>query len=338
MLRWGHRRFAHRGRAHGLRVLAPLGLAVLAACGPTHTTERVFAGRSEVGPYIEPEAYAAFAEGVYLEGHGEPERALRAFQRAQSIDPESPGVAARVGALLCRTDLAAALDALETSGFARDYAPAWSARARCLHQHGKSGDALDAARQAVRLDPHDPAANLLIARLLREGAEPGRASAWLFAWLLSDPGASAFWRAISEEAALSGDAALSELAHGRRPAAAREETAAGPAEPDPEPPLELALRAARRGRPALALEQAERSLAANPLDADALVVALYAAALLEDEAVLTRLLRGARAVAPPSAEVAPLLAELLGYRVGDEAAERWRAATHRRPEAAPPIP
>jgi tetratricopeptide (TPR) repeat protein len=322
---------------HG-RTLALASCLVLAqvACGPAHTTERVIDGQAVVGPYIQPEAYAAFGEAVYLEEHGNLEGALHAYRRAQNLDPDSPGIAARIGALLCRSDLKAGLEELETSGFARNHAPAWAARARCLHTHGDPARALDAARRAVMLDPHDPEANLLVARIHRERAEPDRASAWLLGWLLSDPNASASWQAIAAEAKLAGDSSLGELARALASAAAPAESAdAPPAVAAPARPLELSARAARRGEPALALEQAELSLSANPRDADALIAALYAAALLADEAALGRLLEQARAGSAPNAELAPLLADLLRFRVGDDAAERWLAAYRRLASPAP---
>jgi tetratricopeptide (TPR) repeat protein len=334
MGRGARRTLRPRNGSHGGRgALASLGVLVLVACGSAHTTERVFTGRTERGPYIEPEAYAAFAEGVYLEEQSDRDGALRAFRRAQSRDPDSPGIATRIGALLCRSDPAAALEELETSGIAREYAPAWAVRAACLHRQGNPDEALEAARRAVRLDPQNAAANLLTARLLRERAEPDRAGAWLFGWLLSDPGASASWRAITEEAALSGDASLGELARELGPlsdAGAHAE----PAGPEAERPMTLATRAAQHGQLALALEQAELALAADPRDADALVVALYAAALVGDEAALTRVLESTRGTTAPSPELAPLLEHVLRLRVGDEAAERWLVAYRRLAAAA----
>jgi tetratricopeptide (TPR) repeat protein len=313
-------------RQLSLRALARISLGMgLVACAPTHTTERVFAGQTVLGPYIEPEAYAAFAEGVYREEHGDPEAALQAYRRAQARDPDSPSIAARIGALLCHSDLDAALDELQTSGFARDYAPAWAARARCLHAHADPARALDAARRAVMLDPQNPEANLLVARIHRQRAEPELAGAWLLGWLLSDPGASAFWRPIAEEATLAGDASVAALARSLGAGAAPAEAS----EPAPAQPLALASGATRHADPALALEQAELSMAANPRDADALVTALYAAALLADEGALARLLERTRAGSLPRAELAPLFADVLRFRIGADAAERWLAAYRR---------
>lgn len=308
---------------------ACLAVVLLGACGPAHTTERVFAGQTVVGPYIAPEAYSAFAEGVYFEEHGDAAAALAAFRRAQALDEDSPAIAARIGALLCRSQPDAGLDALETSGVARDYAPAWAARGSCLYAQRKADDALEAARRAVRLDPENAEANLLVARIHRERAEPERAGAWLFGWLLRDPHASASWRSIAEEATLSGDVSLATLARTLGSSADVAAASAEPPQPDPVRPVPLATGALRQGQPALALEQARLALAANPRDADALVAAAYAAALLGDEAALLSVLQQARATQPPGATLAPLLADLIRFRIGDAAAERWFGAYER---------
>jgi len=70
------------------------------ACRAAQTTERVFHGEVVVGTYIEPEAYAAFAEGVYLEQRGDYGAAANAYRRAQARDSDSPGIAARLGAVV----------------------------------------------------------------------------------------------------------------------------------------------------------------------------------------------------------------------------------------------
>ncbi len=302
-------------------------------CGTTQTTQRVIHGRVVEGPYIEPQAYAAFAEGVYLEERGDWAGATRAYRRAQARDPDSPSIATRLGAISCRESLEAGLAELETSGLARDHAPAWAERARCLHRHGDRVRALEAARRAVMLDPGNAGANLLTAELHREAGRPERARAWLFAWALSDPAAAAHSGAIHREAELLGDDALAALitALARRfHADAGDAAAPTEASPAPRALLELA-----RGRPEQAAALAQLGVDANPEDPDALVAALVATSLLGDETRFATLLRGARANSAPRSEAATALAELLRARVGDEAAERWLAA-YRRVTATPP--
>jgi tetratricopeptide (TPR) repeat protein len=314
--------------------LASLGACVLGllGCGSTQSTQRVFQGHVVVGPYVEPEAYAAFAEGVYLEQRGDWDRAASAYRRARARDPNSPGIAARLGAIACRTSLEAALDEFQTSGFAREYAPAWAERARCLLAHRDPTRALESARRAVMLDPSNPDANLAIALIHREQGRPELARAWLFAWALGDPDASAYRSAIAQEARLLGDGALALLIDrsGEHP---RDDSGGPEAAP---PPTRMAQRAIARGEPAAAAQHAALALDADPEDADALVLALLAASLESDEARFAELLVRARASAmPPESDAAAWMAELLRARVGDDAAERWLDA-HRRVSAPPP--
>lgn len=303
-------------------------LGGLLGCGPNQSTQRVYHGRLVAGPYVEPEAYAAFAEGVYLEARGDWDGARSAYRRARSRDPDSPGIAARLGALACRTSLEAALEELETDGIARDYAPAWAERARCLLAHRDPARALEAAYRAVMLEPGNPEANLAIAQIHREQGRPELARAWLFAWLLDDPDAAAHRDALGEQATLLGDASLARLVAERR-------------RPDPDEPAgadahalsrpsERAREALRRGEPGVAGRHAALALDANPADADAVVLALLAASLEPDDARFADVLRRAQVSAtPPDPASARGMAELLRARVGDDAAERWLAALRR---------
>lgn len=310
------------------RPLMALGACLLAciACGQSQATQRVFHGRVVLGPYIEPEAYAAFAEGAYLEAHGDWAGAASAYRRARERGPDGPGIAARLGAVTCRTSLAAALEAFETSGIARDYAPAWAERARCLLSHHHAPRALDAARRAIRLDPSNADANLAIARIQREQGRPEAARAWLFAWVLSDPNAIAHRAALDEQARLLGDSSLGALvaALGQWHAADDDEP------PTPVPAPTSAARAAiARGDAELAAQHAALALAANPSDADALVIAAFAAHLELDGHRLAEVLERARPRGVPRPDAAAWMAELLRTRVGDEAAESWLAEYRR---------
>jgi tetratricopeptide (TPR) repeat protein len=322
---------------HGAR-LASLGacsLLGLLGCGSMQTTQRVFHGRVVVGPYVEPEAYAAFAEGVYLEQRGDWAGAASAYRRARSRDPDSPGIAARLGAIACHTSLEAALDEFQTSGIARDYAPAWAERARCLLAHHDPARALEAARRAVMLDSNNPDANLSIAQIYREQGRPELSRAWLFAWALGDPNTGAYRDAILEQARLLGDGALAALITSVEGHAADDPSSTADLAPPPSP-TRLAQLAIARGEPESAAQHAALALDADPEDADALVIALLAASLEQDEGRFEQLLGRARASAvPPEPDVAAWMAELLRARVGEDAAERWLAA-HRRVSAPAP--
>jgi tetratricopeptide (TPR) repeat protein len=327
---------------HASRLLGSLAACAvtLLGCGAGPTTQRVFHGEVVVGPYVEPEAYAAFAEGVYLEQRGDQAGAMRAFRRAQALDEDSPGIAARLGALICRTNLEAALDEFRTSDVARDYAPAWVGRALCLSRHGQSARALEAAHRAVMLEPGNPEANLLIAELHRAGARPERARAWLFAWALADGNAATHGRELEARARLLGDPALGALARSSNEVGRAEVTDEDLGGAPPPTAARAALLATARGEPELAARYAALALQANPNDADALVIALFAASLSLDDERFLDLLGHARASTAPEPEAAALMAELIRCRVGDDAAESWRAAYRRRtaPASAAPAP
>jgi tetratricopeptide (TPR) repeat protein len=306
--------------------------AALLGCSAHRTTARVFDGHTVVGPYIEPEAYAAFADGVYREAHGDTAGALRSYRRAQASDSDSPAIAVRIASLTCAADLDAALSELDTSGIGRNYAPAWLERGRCLHRHGQGKEALTAVRRAVMLEPDAPDANLLAAELLRQQHATQAASAWLFAWLLADPDAAARRASIEAEAEKLGDSALLELARSSEGYAL--EQAPGEASDAAAPsPLERARRASASD-PALALAEARRVLGANPRDADALVIALSAAHRLGDEQAFATLLRASMTTSLPGSDLAPLVIELLRQRAGNDAADAWAEANRAR--RAPP--
>ena len=297
-----------------------VGASALVACGAHRNTERVFDGHTVVGPYIEPEAYAAYAEGVYREEHGDVDGALHAYRRARASDADSPAISVRIAALSCRSDLDAALAELDTSGAGRDYAPAWVERGRCLRHHGRPDEALAAARRGVMLDGDSPDATLLVAQLLREQRAPEAASAWLFAWLLTDRD-PARRGAIAAEARALGDPALARASQ----TTTRDSGDMPGAEAPLSPPLERARRESARD-PALALAEARRVLSANPGNGDALVIALFAAHRLGDERSLADLLLAAHPTSLPASELAPLLLELIRYRTGEAAAEAWAEA------------
>ena len=334
-----------------------LGAALLAnlACSATHGTERVFNGRTVQGRYIEPEAYAAYAEGVYREAHGDWTGAELAYRRALLRDGQSPQILTRLAVLACRQSLPRALRHFERAIAVEDYAPAWSERAECLSTQHQPAAALQAALRAVALDPRGAQTNLLVARLYREQAQRDLARAWLFGWLLLEPELGDWAAALRHECALLGDVQLSvlveeELERRGQHSAGKPDlaTPVGPTPPPAEliaalrageleharqlaaeasiPPLELSLLATTSAKPELGLAQAELLIAANPMDSGALVAGLLAAALSDDEQAFRRLLNRAQAEARPPAELARLLTNLLRSRVGDEAADSWRDA------------
>jgi len=337
-----------------------LGGVLFVACSAAPGTERIFDGRTISGPYIEPSAYAAYADGAYLEARGEWKAAEDAYRRALKQDPDSPSIWTRIGAIQCRTDLARALEAFRAATEHSSHGPAWAARARCLHGHGRSAEALEAAQAAIGFDPSNADANLLIADIYREQARPASSRTWLFAWLLLDPSAASHWKALDARAKSLGDPALSllirsALEHGVQQGSEQSAAALSALQPPrPEPGLhpdleaaitrgdlpsaraaaqevglsaiDLALFALHLGNPALAANQAELVLGANPESADAWIVALSAAAVSSDHEAFTRLLAHAGAAQLPTTELAQRIADLLRWWVDETAAAEWTKA------------
>jgi len=338
--------------------LALLGCTLLClACSSDRSTERVFNGRTLPGPYVEPEAYAAYTRGAYHEARGEWAEAELAYQRALDSDDSNPDIWTRLGVIACRTDLGRALEHFDQASASEGYAPAWAERALCLHVHQKPDAALEAARTAIQLEPHDADMNLLVAQLYHAAGKDEQARAWLFAWLLVEPEVGRRHTDLLEQSRQLGDPALSallqaELARYQRRATgqladtsalavAAKETPGGvlgalragdlaaarvAAAEAQLSPLELALLATRSGRPELGLTQAQLLSGASPRDADALIAALDAARSSGNEASFRSLLRSAQSTEPPGQGLAKVLTQLLRERVSKDAAESWRDA------------
>jgi hypothetical protein len=329
-------------------------LHALSACSSGLGTERVFDGHTVKGRYIRPEAYAAYTEGVYREQHGDFAGAELAYRRALARDGQSPEILTRLGVLACRQSVTRALDLFEQADELEPYAPAWAARARCLSGR-QSAAALAAALRSVQLAPAAPDANLLVARLYRENAQPELARAWLFAWLLLEPELGAGADELRNETALLGDPQLSLLASEvlQRHAEQADGARARPKRGEPPPalvaairaneaerarqlateahitPLELSLLATAHAQPELGLAQAELLLAANPRDSGALIAGLMAAAQLGGDEPLRRILLEAQGDQAPPPELARSLAEVLRARIDEQAAQTWSQAYQR---------
>jgi hypothetical protein len=291
---------------------------------------------------------------VYREEHGDFAGAEQAYRRALLRDGQSPEILTRLGVLACRQSVPRALRLFDRAAALEPHAPAWTARARCLAGQ-QSAAALQAALRSVQLAPSAPEANLLVARLYRENAQPELARAWLFAWLLLEPELGAGSGELQSEAALLADPQLSLLvsevlqrhaqhadgararAGGREPPAAliaairakETEHARQLATEAQITPLELSLLATANAQPELGLAQAELLLDANPGDSSALIAGLLAAAQLSGDEPLRRILREARADQAPPPELARAFAEVLRARIDDQAARSWSQAYQR---------
>lgn len=313
-------------------------------------------GRTVEGPLVSDEAYAAYARGAYLEARGQRSAAIDAYNAALAADSSGAAIWTRLGALYCGEQPRAADDAFaEAVSLAPRYAPAWSSRAECHESRGQLDQALSDALRAVALDPDDTAANLLVASLYREQRRLPEAKAWLLALALRSPEPSAHWWALATVAEAAKDPALAREARRRLDEReARRDRIARPANDDAatSPPSELldalreqdlpraralagqrridaralALLAAAHGQAALATQQANLVLAADPADPDALIAALVAAASAGDAEQLAGLVAGAEGERRPSALGARLLADLLRWFVSEEAAAAWTRA------------
>ncbi len=312
-----------RGAKHARPAGLVLGVLIWAGCAGAPGTARVFDGRLVEGRYVEPEAYAAFTRGSYLAARGDARGAEEAFREAARSDPHSPATWTQLGMLACRSSLAHALRLFDSAHAASDeYASGWSERARCLQQHGQRDEATRAARRALHADPSSRDANLLVADLHAESGKPELARTWLLAWALFSPETAMAGPDFEQRATRLRDSALIALA----------------AKPDPgsDRPNEYAIRATDSSprtvaidQPRLSAERAKLLLAANPDDADALVLGLISAALLGDGDQLRIFMRGARDTLSPVSHLGAAFAELLRWYVSDAAATTWADAQRR---------
>lgn len=333
-------------RPGGLRGLC-LGLAALSSLSGClfrgEKVTRVYSGREVDGPYVTPEAYAHYAQGVLDESQGQLAKAMREFQQALLDDDSSPALWTRLASLECRTGKDPGASFARAEALDREFAPLARERARCALARGDAAGALALAERAVALDPDDDAASLLVAQCHQKLGRPADARRWLLALLLRDPTsaeASQAYRALEPRGRARVEPAADPLG-ARRPGQTRSKTedvdralAAGDGEHAKRlalaagvGPGQLALRAAALGVSSVARTEAERVLAADPNDGDALVAALCAASLdgsaEQFEAALRRV--GQQPFAPSPLGVR-LLGELLGHRVGTAARDAWLEA------------
>jgi len=341
------------------RGVAALGLALAGCSAPT--VVRMVDGRPQPGRYVSEAAYALFGRGASAEAAGDDPGALQAFAVAAEEDPESPEIWLRLGALHCRmAPPAAAAPPEALADFDRgeradpSYGPVHRERARCLAARGQLDQAIAASERAVALDPDDLSATVLRAEVLERAGVPKDAALVLRALLARRPRSTEGWAALldlarrTHDAPLAAEAAakLAVLAPDRAPALQAEVPALAPlaavdaalragdleaarrvAQKARVPWSEVAVRAVALGRAALAREQAELLLGADPQDASARIALAAAADLAGDPAAIAAAMRlvPARSTAPsPLARL--LFAEVLARRVSVEAARAWLGA------------
>lgn len=247
------------------------------ACTTPSATQRVVAGRTLEGRYITPEAYAAVLRAELLVAQGHTQQAYTAYQEALEVAGYSADAWTRLGALGCQMKLPDYEEAFAKAE-ARDssYEPLWRARSECALTQGDPSLALRAAERATAIDPSQAHNSELAAQSLSRLKQAVAAARWQRAYQLLElrdatHATSTTLHGDTAEAALDAALRAGDLPRARRHALGLRMD-----------PSALALHALQLGQAQMALEQAQLVLGANPLDADARVVALCAADLLRD--------------------------------------------------------
>lgn len=342
-----------RGRVAALAVWALSALTV--ACAEPGVV-RVIDGREVEGRFVNDRAYALYAVGADAEARGQWDAALSSYGAAAEED-DSAEIWTRIGAVACRASSASRSKVEADAAFDRaqardaDYEPLWRERARCDLATGDVAAAHAASTRAVELDPDRDETVVLHATVTERLGRAADAQRILEGLVTAHPGSVQAWQGLYDFARRRDDAALRraaarrlrELAPTQAAALEKIEVSLTPlAEVDAAlargdlatarrrakaarlVPADVAARAAALGRSALAREQAELVLGADPSDATARVALAVAADLTHDDATVARAMSGL----PPSiAGASPLarllFAELLDRRVGADAALAW---------------
>ena len=315
---------------------------------------RVVDGRPSEGRFISGAAYALFARGAAAEANGALTPALRAFEAAAGEDTESAEIWTRLGALHCRLAPEGDVPVSAREAFDRalaadpDHAPGYRERARCLSIRGEAVAAVADAERALALDPDDLDTALVRAAALDRAGRTEDARRALRSIAARRPSASQPWRELLALARRTSDAALAQECAERLRALGA--ATARPLDPGSAalsridraildddlpaaqklalrqrlPGAEVALRAAALGLPALAREQAELVLGADPGDASARIALVAVADLRGDVGAISRLMQSMpRGSSSLSTLGRWLFADVLRRRVSAEAALAW---------------
>lgn len=193
--------------------------AACVACGGLPNVTRIVDGHVIEGPFVEPEAYAAFLRGAMAEERGDLPSALREYESILSVDDDNAEIWTRIGAVRCRVDprdkigARAIVQALKIDA---EYAAAWEVRARCGYGVADDpGAPRFAASRAAALDPRAASGQIALASLEAKRREPpGAARERLVAITLRTPSSSVGWRALGTWARAHRDAVLAARAYG----------------------------------------------------------------------------------------------------------------------------
>lgn len=296
-----------------------LSLASLVGCGVLEPpVTRQVDGVTSEGRFIEPDAYALYAIAALREARGQWREALELYQRALDVDGRGPELRTRIGAVACKlrkTELADG--AFAAAGrIAPDYGPLWFELAQCRKSRADLPGALQAALEAVRLDPERHEASLLAADLAELRGD--RALAWQLRDGLAThaPGSLVAQRGLLAAAERNHDAARS----ARAKAALGELLARSESAPATRSTAR-AVAALQSGDLTSAKREAMRLFDADPTNGDALLIALTVADLEQDHASFEALLeRSSDTATAASPELLGALAALLARRVSLDAA------------------
>lgn len=297
--------------------LALLGTSASLGCAVLESpVARSVDGVTTEGRFIDPEAYAFYAIAATHEARGRWQKAMDFYQRALEFDSRGPELSTRLGAVACRLGKKQQAERAFSRALEADaeYAPGWFELAVCLRAQGDIAGARRATSEALKFDPERYEVSLLAAELEDLRGDTAAARRLRDALASHAPRSHEVHRALLAVAIRQHDAPRRERAE-----TALAQLVHGPAQLSLKSPVALALEALQRGDLASARGQTEQLLKADAGNGDALVVALTAADLAQDEAAFGLLLEQAElSHFPISAATQGLLSSLLARRIGRE--------------------
>jgi hypothetical protein len=142
-----------------MRRLALIAALIAPMACARYQVTRVVDGQIMLGEVIAPEAYASFLRGAIAEEARDFPRALAAYEDTGRLDSENPEVWTRIASVRCAInprDSGARWAAARALALDPDYAPAWTARAKCELARGE--DRVSVERDALRAADDEPRA------------------------------------------------------------------------------------------------------------------------------------------------------------------------------------
>jgi len=292
---------------------------------------RVVDGQAFEGRFVSHISYGAYAQAAHLEALGDYAAAEAGYSEALRSDPNSPQIWVRLGSVRCAMARPEAEAAFESAEHLQEaFSTLWYERGVCALARKKPKTALEAGRRALSLDPQHLLTTKLIADALVALGKPDDARRYLDALAAQNPDMPIVevWRAQLVRTREKPAEASTLLRSLDRALLADDVEAArhlaldlGLSE------SELAARALALGKSRIALDHGQLVLAADPGDATAWITTLAAADLTRDEQAFRTALQ---ALGDTPTQPGPLgrmlFAELLGRRVGPEAARAWLRA------------